>query len=545
MKRTLCALLVLLLVLGSLTLPAAAGDWVQSRSYVHGTFSDVQAADWYAGSVATVYSYGLMEGSGSTFDPDGQLTVAETLALACRLYCQATGEALPESGSPWYQGYVDLALSCGILDYAYADYTAAVTRAEFVRLLSAALPEESLEEINTVDDGAIPDVSLSADYAFAVYRFYRAGLLTGDADGSFRPGAAIIRAEAAAVLARIVEPDRRVSLTLTVSQAETVSENTTGELTAAQIYAQCTPSVFYIEVYDEAGTALATGSGFFISADGVAVTNFHVIEQASAAKITTSDGEVYDVLGLYDYDEECDIALLQIDGSGFSCLPIAETAPAGGDTVYTLGAPLGLASTIANGIVSNPSRVYDGVTYIQTTASISSGSSGGALINAYGEVVGITTASLVTTSGISQNMNLAIPISQLSLLEQETVYPFSALAPSGDESSDVPAVYDNGAPNYSYITGQNCTSSFFLDEDRYEEGYVAGAGRYLYPYSVPDAAAYVSYLLETGFAIADSALTDEGTLIRYEKAAEDGTGDPIAVSVCVLDDFSGVAVYIH
>lgn len=187
------------------------------------------------------------------------------------------------------------------------------------------------------------------------------------------------------------------------------------ELTPEQIYARCTPAVFYVEVYDAAGCCMKTGSGFFITADGVAVTNYHVISGAASAKITVSGtGDTYDVLGIYDCSPEEDWAVLQIDGYDFTPLPVSDpNYNVGGATVYAIGSPLGLQNTISAGIISNPHRYDDGMNYIQMSAAISSGSSGGALINKYGEVIGITSATY--TEG--QNLNLAIPMTYLSKVD--------------------------------------------------------------------------------------------------------------------------------
>lgn len=256
MKRYVCLLLTVLLIFGELCLPAAAAgggeaELTASQTYVQGMFSDVSAAAWYADSVAIAYSYGLLQGSGERFAPDEGLTLAETLALACRLHSQYTGgSGVLDQGEPWYQVYVDYALSNGILKYAYTDYTAAASRAEFVQILSAAVPDTALEDLNTVADGAVADVPMSAGYAGAVYRFYRAGILSGSGgNAAFQPASGITRAEAAAILARIADPDRRVRLTLDSGEtAETPADG--GVLTGAQIYDQCSPSVCYIELYD-------------------------------------------------------------------------------------------------------------------------------------------------------------------------------------------------------------------------------------------------------------------------------------------------------
>jgi hypothetical protein len=200
----------------------------------------------------------------------------------------------------------------------------------------------------------------------------------------------------------------------------------TKKLTSEEIYAYCTPAVFYIEIYDRRGSLLSTGSGFFIDSDGTAVTNYHVIEEAYSAKIALADsGKVYNVLGVYDYDATVDWAVIKVDGSGFSYLSIPEdtSTVVGGAQVYTIGSPLGLQSTMTHGIISNPARVDSGITYIQTDAPISHGSSGGALINEYGEVIGITSA----TYTYGSNLNLVLPITVIEGYSRANVTPLYAI----------------------------------------------------------------------------------------------------------------------
>lgn len=190
-----------------------------------------------------------------------------------------------------------------------------------------------------------------------------------------------------------------------------IKYNDTGkkELTAEEIYQKCSPAVFYIEVYDARGQAFATGSGFFIDSEGTAVTNYHVIDGAYSAKVKIGDTEeFYDVEGLYDCDEANDWAVIKVSGSEFDYLTMGDySTVVGGATVYAIGSPLGLQNTISQGIISNVNRVLDGVSFIQTSAAISSGSSGGALINKYGEVIGITSAKFAD----GENLGLALPMS--------------------------------------------------------------------------------------------------------------------------------------
>lgn len=192
--------------------------------------------------------------------------------------------------------------------------------------------------------------------------------------------------------------------------------NAKQELSAEEIYRKCAPGIFYIEVYDKFGEAYASGSGFFLDKNGLAVTNYHVIEGGYSAKITLPEtGDSYTVAGVYDYSRKYDWAVIQVDGSDFSSLTMGEESTVvNGATVYAIGSPLGLQNTISQGLISNTKRWLDDVAYIQTSAAISHGSSGGALLNKYGEVIGITSAGF--TEG--ENLGLALPISVIEGYQQ-------------------------------------------------------------------------------------------------------------------------------
>ena len=208
--------------------------------------------------------------------------------------------------------------------------------------------------------------------------------------------------------------------------------NTKISLSAKEVSAMASPSVFYIEVYAKeaelsSDTAEASGSGFFISASGIAVTNYHVIEGSVAAIITTTDGEKYEVTRVIYYNKSRDIAVIRVSKEALSGETVRKfpfltmtgsEGASNGDIVYAIGSPLGLQNTISDGIVSNRSRtlVQDGLPYIQITAPISTGSSGGVLLNEYGEAIGVTTATF--TGG--QNMNLAIPLDSILNLDPAT-----------------------------------------------------------------------------------------------------------------------------
>jgi serine protease Do len=153
------------------------------------------------------------------------------------------------------------------------------------------------------------------------------------------------------------------------------------------------------------------GSGFFISADGYAVTNNHVVDKAQTVEITTDDGKTYGakVVGT---DERTDIALIKVDGrSDFPFVKLADKAPRIGDLVLAVGNPFGLGGTVTNGIVSARGRdigagPYDD--FIQIDASVNKGNSGGPTFDMDGNVIGVNTA-IFSPSGGSVGIAFDIP----------------------------------------------------------------------------------------------------------------------------------------
>lgn len=190
------------------------------KQYSAGLFTDVNEDDWFAESVKSGYELGLIAGmTDTTFDPLGKLTIAQTVALACRLHSiYYNGEEdIPTSDGPWYQAYLDYAYKHGIINSAYyfCDVTKPANRAQFAEIFADALPAEALAPINDIDDGDVPDVGADSSYADAVYLLYRAGILAGcDAAGTFCPTNNIKRAEAAAMLSRMAESDNRLEFDL-------------------------------------------------------------------------------------------------------------------------------------------------------------------------------------------------------------------------------------------------------------------------------------------------------------------------------------------
>lgn len=404
----LCIALVFTLSGAALADPGRFEHFLLYNDWSDDVFGDVRSTDWFYDSVRSAYRMGLVTGTqDGDYNPLGSVTLGEAVALAARihsLYNRAHTE-FPDS-DPWYRSYVDYALENRIITVGYDDYNAPALRRDFAAIFARALPAEQLPAINTVENNAIPDVPYSASYAGAVYRLYRAGILTGsDENGSFLPETGVSRAEAAAVAGRMTMETQRKTLMLTAPEKR--------ELSGEEIFARCSSAVFYIEMLDEKGQRAANGSGFFIGSDGTAVTCWHLLANGVSAKIVVPGSEeVYTLEGVYDYNAVNDWAVIKVGGGDgdFSFLEIGDAKTnAGGATVYAFGSPLGIQNTITQGLICNPLRVEDGTNFILFSAAISSGSSGGALINKYGEAVGITAATYV----YGQNLNLAINISYI------------------------------------------------------------------------------------------------------------------------------------
>src|SRR5471032_3322767 len=157
-------------------------------------------------------------------------------------------------------------------------------------------------------------------------------------------------------------------------------------------------------------TVMGQGSGFFISGNGYAVTNNHVVEKAESVQITTDDGKTHSakVIGT---DPRTDLALIKVEGGSFPYVKLSDKAPRIGDWVLAVGNPFGLGGTVTAGIVSARGRdigasAYDD--FIQIDAPVNKGNSGGPTFDTEGNVIGVNTA-IFSPSGGSVGIAFAIP----------------------------------------------------------------------------------------------------------------------------------------
>ena len=361
--------------------------------------------------------------------------------------------------SSWSQTFIETGKSLELIPSGLlSDYQTFITREEFAEMIVKLYEKLSGETVKVTIQNPFNDTSNPE-----VLKAYQVGIISGTSATQFSPNANITREQIAVMFykcLKIAMPSV-ISGPYTVSFADSASiasyateavaymnhegilngtggnnvspkgnatrehamvlvtntftkfegENTSKvELKASEISKLVSPAVVYIETFDANGDLLGTGSGMNVEASGKIFTNFHVVEGASKITVKFVDGKAYDVVALYAYDADRDVAVLKVNGSGLPVVVFGNSAALeNGEEILTIGSPIGLENTISDGLISNRSRTLEGQVYLQISAPISPGSSGGALVNLYGEVVGITSAQFIS----GQNLNLAIPINEV------------------------------------------------------------------------------------------------------------------------------------
>jgi serine protease Do len=184
------------------------------------------------------------------------------------------------------------------------------------------------------------------------------------------------------------------------------------------------------------------GTGFVVRADGRIATNHHVIEGAPEATVTIGDKEYRDVRVVAS-DAKHDLAVLAIDARDLPVLTLGDSNEVHpGQEVVAIGHPLGLGNTISDGLVSGVRNLGPELRLLQVSAPISSGSSGGPLLDEQGRVIGIST--LVVTKG--QNLNFGVPVNYLKDLMSRPETPMSLAELS--EHFEQPKVLEREVPNH-------------------------------------------------------------------------------------------------
>jgi len=177
---------------------------------------------------------------------------------------------------------------------------------------------------------------------------------------------------------------------------------------------QARPAVYLLAIQDEDGEVKGSGTGFLVSADGLLVTNHHVVTGGKRILAKAENGGLFPVIRVLATDPVNDLALLQLDGKDLPCLTLSPPNSAeAGTRIAVIGSPLGLEGTLTEGIVSARRKLPgEKREVLQISAAISQGSSGSPVLDAQGHVVGI--ASFLLAEG--QSLYFATPSEKLQAL---------------------------------------------------------------------------------------------------------------------------------
>ncbi len=281
------------------------------------------------------------------------------------------------------------------------------------------------------------------------------------------------------------------------------------KLSSTQIYETCVDSIVWVQ------TGVARGSGFFIEED-VVVTNYHVVEGATKLYIIMENGDEADVLEVLGYAPELDIAVLRVDYSA-EPLPLNSHGITVGEKTYAIGNPLDYSFSFSDGIVTNKEWMHGEAKAFLTNTPISSGNSGGPLLNEYGEVMGLTTA----IRKDAQNINFVVNIDQLALVDMNqpmTATEFVRLESGGDDSA---YVYEDSnksnGPGTAQVLAEELIYLGTVDKNEYLDYYkleIKESGTYAFVYCSDD-------VKRVGFSIADSEAKD--ILYNFEQETDGET----------------------
>lgn len=202
-----------------------------------------------------------------------------------------------------------------------------------------------------------------------------------------------------------------ISLTLVLVSIALVSFS---QSKLSQLVIQSKPAIFSITCYDKSDIPFSYGTGFFIDSEGTGLTNYHVLEGASYAIVKTLDGNHYRIEKIISQNKKIDLIKFKVEKTSklFPYLKLCPTNPIEAEEVLVIGNPKELEYSVSNGIISSIRLDEEMGKVIQTTAPISSGSSGSPLLNLKGEVLGVVSFTMKE----GQNLNFAISVKNLGNL---------------------------------------------------------------------------------------------------------------------------------
>lgn len=413
MKRCI-AIIMLIALLSALPLLACAAD-----------VSASEAAD-------ALSTLGLLRGTAEGFELERAATRAEAVVMLLRLLgCEAAAEnetsVCPFDDGGWAARQLTYAARCGFVTGQSASHFGSDERVgsrDYVTMLLRALGYS--------DAGGDFTWQESLSFADGI------GLCHGEytANGEFLREDMVLLSYTALAL-RLKGSERTLAerlyrdgvlsgAALRAARLSWVLATGKPVYDAVEIHARCASAVFLAELYTDENTLQkqrpdAYGSGFFITDDGVAVMCWHELDGKEYAVAATLDGRRFAITDVLAYDPLWDYAVVRVSTTDLQGDPVRrfpyldlgdsdETRT--GETVYTISSALGMMDSITDGILSNRSRFADDPDYpcLQISAPISPGSSGGALLNCHGEVIGVIFGSYIN----GENMNLAVPINTIA-----------------------------------------------------------------------------------------------------------------------------------
>ncbi len=393
-----------LVVIMTVTLLFAGNQQIFAQT----TMADLDG-HWAKDYVQRLVNLGAINGyPDGTFRPNNTISRAAFIKVLCGVMDMKPIEKsyFEDTDGHWASGYIAAAVEAGLIrmeDFLFVsdDTTVGyyyhpdqnITREEIAVISTRALGDE-FKAINSGKSNFADSSQIQEYNQGYVSVCVEQGIINGYPDNTFGPLKGATRAEASVVIGRIIDK-------IFSSEREV--------MTSGDIYQSIKPSMVKISTIFE-GEEMAIGSGFNISPEGKIVTNHHVISSSEEFFVEFEDGTKKKVTSVHNYLRSKDIAVLNIEGNGYPVTPIGSSRSLRvGDAVYSMGYPLTMDLTIGNGIISSRQVGEYGDNFLLTTAPISPGSSGGVLLNSYGEAVGITQGTFVN----GQNMNTCIPISDV------------------------------------------------------------------------------------------------------------------------------------